>query len=163
MPQYHPQFVSIAGVVTFKSNDAKKLPLTTTKRGIEGNSELYLAVKNVMRDGLKQFTDFTNRWKSPSPERSVAMRGADQTFLAEEISAQVQSGRWVQLRDELGGKVFKPALPRPRDADPLRSIQFSRKISEIEEVRRLLFDEIGASNSAVGSKCFDEALARARK
>lgn len=163
VPQYHPQFVSIAGVVVFKSNDAKKLPVTTTKRGVEGNSELYLAVKNVMRDGLKQFTDFTNRWKSPSPERTAAMGGADKSLLAEEVSSTVTAPRWTQMRDELGGKIFRPTLPRPREVDPHRSIQFSRKESELEEVRRFLFDELHASNSNVGSKCFDEVLTRARK
>jgi hypothetical protein len=45
VPNYHTQFISIAGVVIFRSNDPAKLPITTTKRGIDGNSELYLNVK----------------------------------------------------------------------------------------------------------------------
>ncbi|MES2671809.1 MAG: ATP-binding protein [Pseudomonadota bacterium] len=163
VPQYHPQFVSIAGVVTFKSNDAKKLPVTTTKRGVEGNSEIYLAVKNIMRDGLKQFTDFTNRWKIRSPERAIAMRGADSSFLANEINQKIDDSRWTKSRNELGGKIFKPKLPKPKDTDPLRTVQFQRKESEIKEVRKFLFDDMGASISEVGSKCFDEALARSRK
>ena len=163
VPQYHPQFVSIGGVAIFKSNDAKKLPITTTKRGVDGNSELYLAVKNVMRDGLKQFTDFTNRWKSPSPQRTAAMRGAESSVLAQDVGAAVGGNRWTIVKSDLGGKIFRPNLPKPKDDDPLRSIQFSRKESEIEEVRRLFFDEMRANNSQIGSKCFDEALARARK
>lgn len=68
VPQYHTQFISIAGTVTFKSNDARLLPLTTTKRGVDGNSELYLEVKEYMREGLKLFTNFTNKWKKSSKE-----------------------------------------------------------------------------------------------
>ena len=34
VPKYHPQYIAISGVVTFRSTDARKLPLTTTKRGI---------------------------------------------------------------------------------------------------------------------------------
>jgi hypothetical protein len=163
VPAYHPQFVSIAGVVIFKSNDAKKLPVTTTKRGVEGNSELYLAVKNVMRDGLKQFTDFTNRWKSPSEERTAAMKGASASYLAQEIVEHVPDASWKQMHGELGGRLFRPKLPRPRESNPVRSIQYSRLVSEIEEVRRYFYDDIAVSNSQVGTKCFDYVLERVRK
>lgn len=160
VPQYHPQFVSIAGVVIFRSNDAKKLPITTTKRGIDGNSLIYLAVKNAMRDGLKQFTDFTNRWKSPSPERSATMKLADSSVLAQELPEYVESGDWKSVKDELGGKVFRPRLPKPKDADPYRSIQFSRRESEIDKVKKHFFDQLNATNSAIGNKCFEDVLER---
>ncbi len=159
VPLYHPQFVSIAGVVVFKSNDARKLPITTTKRGIEGSSEVYLATKNVMRDGLKMFTDFTNRWKTRSPERTAAMRSAE----LEVVAVEVAPARWASVRSDLGGRIFRPNLPRPREEDPHRTIQFSRRESEIGEVREFLFDNIPTSNSAVGDKCFEEILLKARK
>lgn len=162
VPAYHPQFVSIAGVVIFNSKDAKKLPVTTTKRGIEGNSELYLSVKNVMRDGLKQFTDFTNKWKSPSEERAAAMRGATSAYLAQDIGDQVDGQQWKNNPGELKGQLFKPKLPKPKDIDPVRSIQFSRQLKEINEVKEY-FDDMAMSNSQVGTKCFEYVLQRARK
>ena len=33
VPRYHTQFIAISGIVEFQSNDAAKLPTTTTKRG----------------------------------------------------------------------------------------------------------------------------------
>ncbi|HDS1037537.1 TPA: ATP-binding protein [Stenotrophomonas maltophilia] len=162
VPAYHPQFVSIAGVVIFNSKDAKKLPVTTTKRGVEGNSDLYLAVKNVMRDGLKQFTDFTNKWKSPSEERAAAMRGATSSYLAQDVGEHVKNEQWKINPGELRGKLFKPKLPKPKDIDPVKSIQFSRQLKEINEVREY-FDDTGMSNSQVGTKCFEYVLQRARK
>lgn len=162
VPAYHPQFVSIAGVVIFNSKDAKKLPVTTTKRGVEGNSELYLAVKNIMRDGLKQFTDFTNKWKSPTEERAAAMRGATSSYLAQDVEGHVDDGQWKNNPGELKGKLFKPKLPKPKDIDPVKSIQFSRQLKEINEIREY-FDDAGMSNSQVGTKCFEYVLQRARK
>lgn len=162
VPAYHPQFVSIAGVVIFNSKDAKKLPVTTTKRGVEGNSDLYLSVKNVMRDGLKQFTDFTNKWKSPSEERTAAMRGATSTYLAQDVGDHVDNELWKSNPGELKGRLFKPKLPKPKDIDPVKSIQFSRQLKEINEVRDY-FDDPAMSNSQVGTKCFEYVLQRARK
>ena len=162
VPAYHPQFVSIAGVVIFNSTDAKKLPVTTTKRGVEGNSELYLAVKNVMRDGLKQFTDFTNKWKTPSEERTAAMRGATSAYLAQEVGEHVGADDWKVHPGELGGRLFKPKLPKPKDIDPVRSVQFSRQVKELNEVKEY-FDDMTMSNSQVGTKCFEYVLERARK
>ena len=52
VPRYHTQFTSIAGIVEFRSNDPAKLPTTTTKRGIDASSRLYLQVKNKMREGM---------------------------------------------------------------------------------------------------------------
>ena len=63
VPRYHTQFIAIAGIVEFRSNDAAKLPTTTTKRGIDASSSLYLQVKNKMREGKQIFTNYTNKWK----------------------------------------------------------------------------------------------------
>ena len=46
VPRYHTQFIAISGIVEFRSNDTAKLPTTTTKRGIDASSSLYLQVKN---------------------------------------------------------------------------------------------------------------------
>ena len=52
VPLYHSQFNAISGVVEFRSDDPSKLPTTTTKRGLDGSSPLYLQVKNKMREGI---------------------------------------------------------------------------------------------------------------
>jgi hypothetical protein len=162
VPQYHTQFISIAGTVIFKSNDASKLPLTTTKRGIDGNSELYLAVKEYMREGLKHFTDFTNKWKKSTKELSQ-LNSSSPTVRTESVSALVPQDKWTTVSRGVGGKRFKPNLPLPKDDDPNRIIKFSRPASEIAEVAEMLFDDPDRSPMDVGMKCFDDALKRARK
>ena len=72
VPGYHNQFISIAGVVSFHSTDSMKLPLNTTKRGLDASSDIYLIVLDYMREGLKKFTLFTNAWKRREEETDEA-------------------------------------------------------------------------------------------
>jgi hypothetical protein len=63
VPNYHGQFIAITGIVLLKSDDPKKLPLTTTKRGIDAASNVYSEAKDLMREATKNLTSFTNKWK----------------------------------------------------------------------------------------------------
>lgn len=161
VPQYHTQFVSIAGIVVFRANNAAKLPLTTTKRGIDGNSELYLTAKEFMREGLKIFTDFTNKWKSASRELGV-LNAQISTTTPEAAQAKVPVDKWTAVRGG-DGKRYKPTLPLPKEDDPLRQIRFSRRVSEIEKVATYLFDDASTPSGDVGAKCFDDVLKRAKR
>lgn len=160
VPQYHTQFISIAGTVVFRSNDASKLPLTTTKRGIDGNSELYLLVKEFMREGLKLYTDFTNKWKRSSRELH-SVNAQLRTFSADAAHTVIPESSWSNVRG-VGGQKYKPSLPLPKEDDPLRQIRFSRKISDINAVASYLFDDVGFAPGDIGAKCFDDVLKKAR-
>jgi hypothetical protein len=160
VPQYHTQFVSIAGVVTFKCNDASLLPVTTTKRGIDGNSDLYLAVKEFMREGTKIFTAFTNKWKRPSRERAELSQTAVSTSPAG-IMNSIPADQWTaDQRGVIKGKKFKPKLPMPVVNQEHRFLRFSRPIQDIKALGIHFFDDEDALPGDVGAKCFDEALKR---
>ena len=163
VPRYHPQFSAISGIVEFNSDDPSKLPTTTTKRGIDASSTLYLQVKNRMRDGMKIFTTYTNRWKG----------------LADESKKQIEEGRALsfhELKDqarelpfrhtprEPGGEQYKPDLPMPKRIQPdMRRISFVRAAGDIQPVAEYLFEDKDADPSAVGERCFDLVLGEARK
>ena len=162
IPQYHTQFISIAGTVVLKSNDARKLPLTTTKRGIDGNSELYLSIKEFMREGLKIFTDFTNKWKKSSKELSIINTQLS-AVNPETARSLIPDERWTNVVRGMGGKKYKPNLPLPKEDDPYRQVRFSRRVSEIAEVATYLFDDPAKPSTDVGAKCFDDVLQKVRK
>lgn len=164
VPGYHTQFVSIAGLVTFNANDASLLPVTTTKRGLDGNSELYLIVKENVREGIKFFTDFTNKWKNSKLER-VSFQQKAQAVLPAMIAARVPVAKRSSVHKDkgIGGWKYKPQLPLPTEEDPMRQVRFSRKQSEIATVAKYLFDDVSIAPGAVGDKCFDDALKRAGK
>ncbi|MCS6177751.1 ATP-binding protein [Shewanella baltica] len=166
VPSYHTQFISIAGVVRFQSNDPSKLPLTTTKRGIEGNSDLYLKVKEQIREGLKIFTSFTNKWKSRDDKTllSIQNKTANGYFSASDVVAKIPNTFLKQIRGKgnENAKRFIPNLPMPPKDSSNARITFTRPLDDIKLLSEFYFDDDSKSANEVGEKCFDEALKRAQ-
>ena len=158
VPRYHTQFIAIAGIVEFHSNDPAKLPTTTTKRGVDASSPLYLQVKNKMREGMKLFTDYTNHWKDDLVEsrRQISL-GNPHTL--DEIKKSVKTLRMNPVSSGLKGEQLKRKLPRPKPKEPTKKrIIYSKEPDEIQKVQRYLFGEKKVSSSKVGEECFDIIL-----
>ena len=161
VPRYHTQFIAISGIVEFQSNDAAKLPTTTTKRGIDVSSSLYLQVKNKMREGMKLFTDYTNRWKDNADESKRQIASGD-PYTVDEIKKVVETLKMNSVKSGLKGEQFKHALPRPKPKESTkRRILYSKELDDIQAVQRHLFDE-EVSPSKVGEECFDIILEETR-
>jgi hypothetical protein len=162
VPRYHNQFIAVSGIVEFRSDDASKLPMTTTKRGIDASSELYLDVKQKMREGMKLFTDFTNKWKGPK----LASRGKEMIRDAEpmnlpELKAEASSLNLRSVSKKTSGEQYKPHLPSPptQDDGTVR-VSFSRPRAQVEALADRLFGEPKTTPSVVGEKCFDVVFNR---
>jgi hypothetical protein len=165
VPSYHTQFIAISGMVQFTSDDSRKLPITTTKRGIDASSEIYLTIKEFMREGLKHFTDYTNRWKSQKEEERVLIEQAKSiplTQIATKIKEIPEIEQAITLRGVKGkpsAKRFKPSLPNPRSISQqsdLVTISFRKPSESIKQVSAYLFDGDSEENpSNVGKECFE--------
>lgn len=153
---YHTQFIAISGFVDFRSDNARKLPMTTTKRGVNANSELYAEVKNKMREGLKQFIKYTHDWKGREKESKI-MLGKAELVGIKEIVAKADEIHFTQVRKGAGGDQYRPKLPKPKPTPKdKKRITFSKKSEEIEIVSAYLFDGDEKRRAAdVGEKCFD--------
>jgi len=163
-PSYHPQFRQIAGVVSFSSTDPKLLPVTTTKRGIDGNSVVYLKVRQKMRDGLRRFTTFTNRLKVlPAKTRKELFRGTERVDLKmlRARKEEIPSANWHK-DTKLGGRVFDPELPKFGDGK-VSIVRFARRVEDIQRVSKFLFDTADETPAEVGGTCFDRILAEAKR
>lgn len=161
VPRYHTQFIAISGVVEFRSDDPWKLPMTTTKRGIDSSSPLYLQVKNKMREGMKVFTDYTNRWKGRADESAKHVRIGKALSLAE-LKVQTTDLSFNQTRSRPLGYQYKPRLPLPPRIEPsVRRISFVKKVSEISAVAEYI-GEPDMEPSEVGETCFDAVYEEAR-
>ncbi|AWG80525.1 ATP-binding protein [Vibrio parahaemolyticus] len=165
VPSYHTQFISIAGVVKFRCNDPSKLPLTTTKRGIEGNSELYLKVKEHIREGLKIFTNFTNKWKNREDRAQLSIQNPKRNEFVKvsEVVNKIPDEKWSNLRGKgnENAQRFVPKLPLPPKDSQNARISFSKPLEEIKLLSEFYFDDETKSPKEVGEKCFDDALKRA--
>ena len=163
VPAYHSQFVALAGVVSFTTKDARKLPVTTTKRGIDLGSPLYNSVKEEMRAALKTFTSFTNSWKSQTEERTQ-IQAAAKPVDAFKIHVDVPDKAWQQVRKGAAGIRYVPKLPVSKEAATHSRIQFVRAKDQIATVLGYLGeDSIPDSGKAsnVGAAAFDWVYAEA--
>ena len=154
VPRYHTQFIAISGIVEFKAKDPSKLPTTTTKRGIDASSPLYLQIKNKMREGMRVFTDYTNKWKGRVEEsHQHIQKGSPRSF--EEIKAQDEQLTFSNTRNIPSGSQHKPKLPLPAKPEPTkRRVSFVREVGKIETVAEY-FGNSDMAPSEVGEACFD--------
>jgi len=173
VPSYHPQFIAISGIVHFRSKDARSLPVTTTKRGIDSSSDIYLYVKDFMREGLKIFTSYTNKWKkNPREEKKISSKAhlATPNKIIEEIPDAV----WTSIRTRDGAtlssvegeKKYIPKLPTPKTLKNVDAVKmsFSRPEREVQIVTEYLFEEDSdRSPSEVAEECFSKVLREAER
>jgi len=156
VPRYHPQFRAIAGLVVLMSNNAEHLPISTTKRGLDVGSEVYLKVRQACVEGIKVFTDFTNKWKGIEKDASEFFETAERKDAKTQV--RLAADRGVAVRGMAGAKKFKPTLPTPETRSKRRRISFMKDLEEIDRVSIHLFKEKGQPPSVVGERCFDRIL-----
>jgi hypothetical protein len=161
VPRFHPQFIGIRGILVMDSDHPIELPLTTTKRGLDAASILYLSVKEYMREGTKIFTNFTNNWKS---DRIKAKKLFDAASLLElgDLKTLMDDAPLSKAVKLSGAERFKPELPLP-EPTAMKRISFQRHRDQISKVRAFLLDDARATPSEVGAACFDDMLLRAEK
>lgn len=158
VPRFHPQFIGIRGILTLDSDYPLQLPLTTTKRGLDASSELYLNLKEYMREGIKYFTGFTNHWKA---DRIKAKKLFSEVDLLElpELRSLMSNSNLQAVRKLHGAQRFEPNLPHPAPS-AMKRISFLRHQSEIALVASKLLENPKAKPTDVGAACFDEILKR---
>lgn len=176
VPQYHTQFIAIAGLVVFKSHDPRKLPITTTKRGIDASSERYLHVKEFMREGLKLFTQFTNDMKKNNVTNKVIASNVQLVKIepekvvkkleeSKDFKAISKSKQFTKSNQSLE-KRYMPNLPKysisKTNENDSESIKFSRPSKDIKLIAEVLLENDSASASEVGSYCFDYVLGKVK-
>jgi hypothetical protein len=164
VPRYHTQFIGISGIVEFRCDDASKLPTTTTKRGIDAASPLYLQIRNKMREGMGIFIDYTNKWKGRVEEAKKHIEG-ERAIPFDEVKAEAGKLSFHSTtRTVPKGDQYKPELPLPKKLEPRkRRISFVKDVEDVECVAEYLFDDRDADPSSVGERCFDLILKEARR
>ncbi|MCG6659911.1 hypothetical protein HOP52_19405 [Halomonas campisalis] len=155
VPNYHNQFISISGVVEFASDDASKLPINTTKRGLDASSELYLKVRDRMQEGVRIFTQHTNNWKSNKEEEKRLFSSA-RNVPVRDVASFVPDEEWVRPRGGVDERYFMPHLPKPHGKGvKTKFMRFSKPVSEIEMVAEYLFQNRDVPSSEVAQRCFE--------
>jgi hypothetical protein len=167
VPAFHNQFIGINGVVHFKSNDVSKLPINTTKRGIEASSNVYLHTKKYMREGIKTFTNYTNKAKKDRKKESKLLNNFSKKVIFNKFDLDIiPDDKITKIREKTYEKnaiKFKPVLPVPQNEVSMKLISFYENIKDIEEVGEYFFGSSQYSRSDVGKKCFDATIKKIRE
>jgi hypothetical protein len=160
LPSFHNQFIAITGFVLFDGHPSQ-LPMTTTKRGVDANSEIYTLVREKMQAGVKHFVKFTNDWKGYDVED--VFENAEPASLGE-IEKSVDSGK-VKLHPVRGIGDQEQSVPNlpgsPREVTEKR-ISFMRSVKDIKKVSKYLFETDARRPSEVGAECFDFVLRKTK-
>lgn len=174
VPLYHPQFAVITGIIEFRAKDAKKLPVTTTKRALDASSELWLESLVKMKEGMRVWISYTNDWKNhPRSDQQSYWQDAQPLALSKAIEAVAarKTAKKSSAIDEAGDDVevveFNPkknnVLPKPEEKKPSsKRIVFSRPVEEVRAVSKMLFDDPDENAGTVGDECFKIQLELAK-
>jgi len=167
VPLYHDQFIIITGIIEFRAKDAKKLPVTTTKRALDTSSNVWLESLVKMKEGLRVWISYTNKWKNhPREEQTSYWSDARPMSLSKAIDAVAPRAGAKKGGDvlEFDPRKVKGALPEPKGSTPSsRRVVFSRPIEEVRAVSKMLFDDSDEKPGIVGDKCFEIQLVKANK
>lgn len=162
VPNYHGQFIPITGIVLLHSKDSRKLPLTTTKRGIDASSTVYSVVKDMMREATKHLTNFTNKWKKFPDQRETLYKSTSYASLRE-LRAMKEELPMKKLRRIQDVSKFEPKYPTPRQEKTSSRVSFIAEKTAIYLLADHYFGTTEVKNEEVGKKAFQQAVERVKR
>ncbi len=74
LPMFQPKYRGFIGLAFFRSSDGLKLPWTTTKRGLNRESAIYMFARNRMRGVARPIITFLDQMYRSGPEESLEER-----------------------------------------------------------------------------------------
>jgi hypothetical protein len=116
-----------------------------------------------MREGLRQFIDFTNWWKTREAEAKTHVESDNVKSISfQELKKAAAKLSYAKVKTGLQGEQFRPKLPRPVNDSPDVRISYFRERAEVAALLEVLvpnFEEIGDKNARreVGVKSFEYA------
>lgn len=155
--KYHAQYVTISGVVEFNASNAANLPVTTTKRGVDSSSDIYVETKQRMMKAMSAYIKHSNSWKNnPRVEQKEFFDNAKKLQVSE-IFNNIEN---ITGNGTLLGNIeYSPDLPKKEKVKKETTrIGFERKNSEIKKVALFLFGTEKVSAKEVGNECFQYVL-----
>lgn len=167
MPIYHPQFSILTGIIEFKSNEAENLPITTTKRGLDTSSDVWLQTYPEMKKAMRVWLTYTNHWKNHAKEvRSEHWKDAKPQpvrVAVEQVLLRTGQGRETKKGAEIYNPLKAKVIPIPKDKILSgRRISFIKPKEEIKELSEALFGNDAESPARVGQVCFEQVLTNVR-
>lgn len=152
LPRYHPLYNEFRGTVFISSKDPSRLPLNTSKTGLDTETPIYDYIQNKMIRTARPLVDYLSRKYG---EEKNTLDEIEEKAVAEEAETgeeeKAVEAKYVTLDKIEAGSEFKaPEKPKPKIR--MSTINYKRPKKLVEKVKQTL----GAkSNKEVGEKTFD--------
>lgn len=160
VPKYHSQFRSISGLIVLSALDAKKLPVSTTKRDLDAEAEVYVRARNEAIEGLRQMTGLTNAWKHQEHQLDGFLTSSYLREARAVLGERVASDEARAVRDLPGARRALAFFPKPEKKRDVYRISFSRARKEVERLRDELDMDAETKPSEVGICAWEDTLRR---
>jgi hypothetical protein len=139
--RWHPQYRGFVGIILFTAKNAADLPLTSTKRSIDFERDIYRLALVRMMEITRSWINYTNQRKSALADATAIERAAEPISLAS-----------VPRSPTLVLPTFKAAPASPK----LTTIQYPKAQAEINALA-VAFGDPRLSAREVGIRSFDFA------
>lgn len=101
--KFHHIYAMFRGFIFFSSDDAKLLPMTTTKTGVDSNSTVYKAARNEMINAMSQVITFLKTFNSDE-ERNSVITSSDEIDIIE-LTTKTYDSKFIYPTIEQIGEV----------------------------------------------------------
>jgi hypothetical protein len=137
--KFHHIYAMFRGIVFFSSDDAKALPMTTTKTGIDSNSSVYKAARHEMIGAMSQVITFLKSFESDEQRNSVITASQETDVI--ELSSKVYQSKFIY-----------PTIDKIGDIDEkYTSVSFKAEKTNVNRAKKFF----GVStNGQVGENAF---------
>ena len=140
--KWHNIYAMFRGIVFFDVEDSKKLPMTTTKTGVDSNSTVFKAAREIMVDAMTQVMTFLKKLDNDEQRDDIIT-------LAKETDV-------VELKKKSYSMVSTFIHPNIQTIVPLSSNETSISFKANKEIVSKIKTYLNVrSNTEVGLKTFD--------
>ena len=153
LPNYHSIYNEFRGNVFISSEDPSKLPLNTSKTGLDTETPIYDYIRNKMIRTSRPLIDYLSR---KYDEEKDTLDEIEEKAVAEEKAETGEEEEAVEAKyvslDKIEGSPEFIAPERPKPKIKMSTINYKRSEKMVKRVKKSL----GArSNKEVGEKTFD--------
>jgi hypothetical protein len=149
LPKYHPIYNDFRGIVFIQSEDPSKLPLNTSKTGLDIETSIYDYIRNKMIRTARPLIDFLS---DKYNEDKTTLDEIDNKIQKKETkTGEEVKGKYLRLDEVAVGSVFKaPEKPKPKIR--MSFIKYNKPKKLVEKVKKYLGVR---TNEEVGEETFD--------
>jgi hypothetical protein len=145
LPAYHNQYAMFRGYAFFDSEDASRVPWTTTKDGIDSSSRVFHRARPYMLDAMRPVITFLNEFAEERKRRPVGMpltsavSAASPTSL-DEFTDIAEFAAPVATEAAPGGPATKRIPSYERTADQVQALMPHLRITLLRDIGPATFD-----------------------